>query len=77
MADSDVQKRFGARVAEIRKLKAISQEELALSSGLDRSYVGSVERGQRNISIANIYKLATALGVGPGDLLQSLDGEGS
>ena len=55
--------RFGNRVRELRKRKGLSQEGLALESGLDRSYVGGVERGERNISLENIEKLAKALGV--------------
>ncbi len=55
--------RFGRRVRELRKKKGMSQEELALEAGLDRSYVGGVERGERNISLVNIEKLARALGV--------------
>lgn len=55
--------RFGRRVRELRKKKGMSQEALALEAGLDRSYVGGVERGERNISLVNIEKLARALGV--------------
>lgn len=57
----------------IRRLRAerdISQEELADLAGLHRTYVGSVERSERNISIDNIGKLATALGVTPSKLLE-------
>jgi transcriptional regulator with XRE-family HTH domain len=54
---------FGKRVAELRKREGISQESLALESGLARSYLGGVERGQRNIALLNITKLAVALGV--------------
>jgi transcriptional regulator with XRE-family HTH domain len=61
--------RFGNRVRELRKKKGLSQEGLALESGLDRSYVGGVERGERNISLENIEKLARALGVPPASLL--------
>ena len=53
--------RFGNRVRELRKKKGLSQEGLALESGLDRSYVGGVERGERNISLENITRLAKAL----------------
>jgi len=61
--------RFGNRVRELRKKKDLSQEGLALESGLDRSYVGGVERGERNISLQNIEKPARALGVSPASLL--------
>ncbi|MCE2723577.1 MAG: helix-turn-helix domain-containing protein [bacterium] len=54
---------FGKRVAELRKREGISQESLALESGLARSYLGGVERGQRNIALLNITKIATALGI--------------
>jgi transcriptional regulator with XRE-family HTH domain len=63
--------RFGNRVRELRKKKGLSQEGLALESGLDRSYVGGVERGERNISLENIEKLARALGVHPSELLRT------
>ena len=52
---------FGLRIRELRTAKNISQEDLALRSGMDRSYVGGVERGERNISLVNIGKLADAL----------------
>ena len=52
---------FGNKVRELRKSKRLSQEDLALLCELDRSYIGSVERGERNISLINIYKIAKAL----------------
>ena len=54
--------RFGVHLREIRKKKGISQERLAELSGLHRTYVSSVERGERNISLENIDRLAAALG---------------
>jgi transcriptional regulator with XRE-family HTH domain len=57
----------------IRRLRAergISQEELGDLAGLHRTYVGSIERGERNVSIDNIGKLAAALGVTPSKLLE-------
>ena len=53
----------GKRVKELRNKVGISQEELADNAHLDRTYITSVERGKRNISIVNIEKLAKALQV--------------
>ncbi len=61
---------FGKRLAEMRRQKGWSQEKLALESGLARSYLGGVERGQRNIAVVNICKLAQALGVEPAELMR-------
>lgn len=60
--------RFGKRMKELRKQKGLSQEKLALLCELDRSYVGSVERGERNISLINIHKIAMALNVNTTEL---------
>ena len=57
----EIQKLIGMRIKQLRKAKLISQEQLALLSGLDRTYVNSVENGRRNISIVNINRLAIAL----------------
>jgi transcriptional regulator with XRE-family HTH domain len=69
---NDVLKRFGARVRELRKKKGLSQEGLALEASLDRSYVGGVERGERNISLENIARMAKALGCRASDLLRTV-----
>ena len=61
---------FGLRLRELRKEKGISQERLALESGIARSYLGEVERGKRNIALLNIYKLADTLAVEPSKLLE-------
>lgn len=60
---------FGRRLAALRKEKGWSQEQLALESGIARSYLGGVERGLRNIALINICRLAEALGLPPGELL--------
>ncbi|MEI7025095.1 helix-turn-helix domain-containing protein [Paenibacillus sp. y28] len=54
---------FGLRVKELRMKSGMTQEMLALRSGLDRSYIGGVERGERNVSLQNIEKLSGALDV--------------
>ena len=63
-----IQKQFGARMRTLRQRKGLSQEELAYSCNLDRTYIGSVERGERNISLVNIHAIASALGVSPKEL---------
>jgi len=64
---TDLQK-FGRRLALLRKERGWSQERLALESGLARSYLGGVERGQRNIALLNILRLARSLECGPSEL---------
>lgn len=54
----NIQKKFGNRLRQIRQNMGLSQEELAHLCNLDRSYVGGVERGERNISLVNIHKIA-------------------
>lgn len=66
--EQQIQKRFGERVRELRKSKGLSQEALALACDLDRTYIGGVERGERNISLVNIHKIAAALGIAPKEL---------
>lgn len=68
MAKKDVKAAFGQRVRDIRGEKGLSQEGLALACDLDRTYIGGVERGERNVSIVNIHKIAKALGVPVRDL---------
>ena len=60
---------FGARVRQTRLDLGWSQEELAFRSGLHRTYVGAVERGERNVALLNLCKLAAALSRSAGDLL--------
>ena len=59
---------FGARLRQLRKSVGLSQEGLALLCGLDRTYVGGVERGERNISLLNIHKISRALRISTREL---------
>ena len=61
---------FGQRLARLRKQLGFSQEALALESGIARSYLSGVERGQRNISLVNICRLAETLKMQPAALLE-------
>ena len=68
----DPRKRFGERIRTLRKQAGLSQEELAAACGLHRTYIGAVERGERNLSLLNIVQLAHALRVKPADLLEGI-----
>ena len=54
---------FGAKVRELRKAQGISQEELSDKAELHRTYIGMIERAEKNITLLNIEKIANALGV--------------
>jgi transcriptional regulator with XRE-family HTH domain len=63
--EEEVKNRFGEAVRRLRKQGGFSQESLALACNLDRTYIGGIERGERNVSLVNIKKIADALGVSP------------
>ena len=60
---------IGNRIRKLRIKADLSQEKLAFACNLDRTYIGSVERGERNISALNLRKIAKALKINPSDLL--------
>lgn len=68
----DVLVRFGARVRERRRGKGYSQEEFALRCDLDRTYIGGIERGERNVALRNIEAIANGLGITIADLMEGL-----
>jgi len=63
---------IGKNVRRLREALGISQEELADRAGLHRTYIGGIERGERNLGLINLVKLAHALGVKPSELLRGL-----
>jgi transcriptional regulator with XRE-family HTH domain len=69
----DIRKKFGKRVNELRQNKNLSQEALAHLAELDRTYIPSIEKGERNVSIEVIQKLSIAFGIKISDLLKGLD----
>ena len=68
----DILERFGNRVRELRKAAGFSQESLADLCGLDRTYIGGIERGERNVSLRNIEVIARALKVSISELTEVL-----
>lgn len=62
-------KKFGERLQKVRKSKGISQEELAALLSMHRTYIGMIERGERNPTVRTLYKIAKALKVRSSELL--------
>lgn len=67
--------KFGNRVRELRKEKNLSQEELSYKADLHRTYIGMIERAEKNITLANIEKIANALGTSIDNLLKFNNGK--
>ena len=72
MPAPSIKARFGASVRRLRDERGLSQEALAERAGLHRNYVGGVERGERNVALENIVKLAKGLAVSSRDLFVDL-----
>jgi len=70
--DDPILTEFGVRLRKLRKAKGYSQEGFALECGLDRSYVGAVERGERNLSLRTIKTIAKRLSVTLSELFDGL-----
>lgn len=67
---------FGNKVRELRTRLGYSQEEFAYLCGLDRTYIGGIERGRRNVSLINIIRISSCLKVHPAELFASFSEEG-
>lgn len=63
---------FGGNVRKLREGRKLSQEDLAEEADLHRTYIGGIERGERNVGVENVVRLAEALGVPPGRLFSGL-----
>lgn len=68
---SQLQK-LGTTIREMRRARGLSQEGFADACGLDRTYIGSVERGGRNLGFKNLLRIAEALDVAPSELLANI-----
>jgi transcriptional regulator with XRE-family HTH domain len=70
MAKSIQLQKFGENVRSIRHLRGLSQEALAELTDLHRTYIGGIERGERNVALLNILRISKALGVSPSELFE-------
>ncbi|MDN4164315.1 helix-turn-helix transcriptional regulator [Cytophagales bacterium LB-30] len=73
MINEDLIKEFGLRIRQLRTLKKISQEELSFETGFHRTYIGMIERGERNISLSHIAVFAKAFELNVSELLDFRD----
>lgn len=64
---------FGKRLAELRIKQKLSQEQLAFKCGLNRTYIGTIERAEKSATVNTIWKLAEGLGVSPKDFFENLN----
>lgn len=69
---ADILVRFGQRVRELRSDQGYSQESFAYACELDRTYVGGIERGERNLALRNIEKIADTLGITVSELMEGV-----
>lgn len=70
---SSILQQFGRNIRTLREAQDLSQEEFAALVGLDRTYIGGIERGERNTGVLNVCRIAHTLGVTPARLLAELE----
>lgn len=75
MAKKKILISFGNKVRELRKEKGLSQEELSFKADLHRTYIGMIERAEKNITLINIEKIAKALDIGVNNLMDFKNGK--
>jgi transcriptional regulator with XRE-family HTH domain len=69
----NIKHQFGGNIRKLRLEKKLSQEQLAYMCSLHRTYIGSIERGERNVSLENIVSISRVLGVKPTILLKGIE----
>ena len=69
---TNILKKFGDRVRKERLKRNLSQEQLASKAGVHRTYIGMIERAEKNITLGNIQKIADALNINISDLIEDL-----
>ena len=72
MSDDSILMKFGERVRQLRKARGFSQASFAAACGLDRTYIGGIERGERNVALRNIEVIAKSLGLSVSELTTGL-----
>ena len=71
-SEADILVRFGKRVRELRREAGYSQESFAAECGLDRTYFGGIERGERNLALRNIHRIAKTLRIPLSELMAGI-----
>ena len=66
-------KALGQAIRDVRKVRSVSQEALAHNAGIDRSHMGKIERGERNVTALNLLRIAKALGVQPSEIFSKAE----
>ena len=70
--NADIIEKFGQRVRDLRKKAGLSQEAFAAKCGLDRTYIGGIERGERNVALRNLSVIARTLGISISQMMKGL-----